>query len=165
MNGVEDLESRLERIKLEAAATEQHNNRLESQHENNSDKETCKTEDCGGEDSEVCNVCSKYHSCRALASILVSQLTFIGSWSCHPVCSVLKLSSYFSVMLRFFPLYFLLLSHVQRKLGRRPVSRSTAATSRQLRVLWKLFRLWLRTKATWHQLHSGWNLDYRSCRT
>lgn len=61
MNGVEDLESRLERIKLEAAATEQHHSRLENQHENNSE-ETSRTEDCGGEDSEVCNVCLKYHS-------------------------------------------------------------------------------------------------------
>lgn len=65
VNGVEDLESRLERIKLEAAATEQHNSRLESQHENIS-KETCRTEDCGGEDSEVCNVCLTNH-CQAPA--------------------------------------------------------------------------------------------------
>lgn len=57
MNAVEDLECRLQRIKLEAAVTEQHNSRLESQQEN-SDKETCKT----SEDSEVCNVCLKYHS-------------------------------------------------------------------------------------------------------
>lgn len=55
MNSVEDLESRLQRIKLEAAVTEEHNSRLESQQENNSDKETCKT----SEDSEVCNVCLK----------------------------------------------------------------------------------------------------------
>lgn len=84
----------------------------------------------------------------------------------HPVWSVLKLPSYFSGMLRFFFLLcFVPLSHVQRKLGRRPTSRSTAATSRQLRALWKLFRLWLSTKATWLQVHSGWNLDSRSCRT
>lgn len=58
MNAVEDPESRLQRIKLEAAVIEQHNSRLESQQENNSDKETCKS----SEDSEVCNICLKYHS-------------------------------------------------------------------------------------------------------
>lgn len=58
MNAVEDLESRLQRIKLEAAVTEQHNSRLERQQEINSNKVTCKT----SEDSEVCNVCLKYHA-------------------------------------------------------------------------------------------------------
>ncbi|TWW57850.1 hypothetical protein D4764_07G0005690 [Takifugu flavidus] len=50
VNAVEDLESRLQRIKLETAVIEQHNSRLENQKEENSDKETCKT----GEDSEPC---------------------------------------------------------------------------------------------------------------
>lgn len=58
VNAVEDMESRIQRIKLEAAVVEQHNSRLESQQENNVDKETCRA----SEDSEVCNVCSKYHS-------------------------------------------------------------------------------------------------------
>ncbi|CAF93404.1 unnamed protein product [Tetraodon nigroviridis] len=50
VNAVEDTESRLQRIKLEAAVIEQHNSRLESQQEKNSDKETCRT----SEDSEPC---------------------------------------------------------------------------------------------------------------
>lgn len=58
VNAVEDLESRLQRIKLETAVIEQHNSRLENQKDENSDKETCKT----GRDSEVCNVYLKYHS-------------------------------------------------------------------------------------------------------
>lgn len=58
MNAVEDLESRLQRIKLETAAIEQHNSRLENRKDENSDQEACKT----GSDSEVCNVCLKYHS-------------------------------------------------------------------------------------------------------
>lgn len=75
---MEDQESRLQRIKLEAAVTEQHNSRLESQQENNSDKETCKT----NEDSEVCNVCLKYHSQAPAGCWPVLVYLFIfGSWS------------------------------------------------------------------------------------
>lgn len=58
VNAVENLESRLQRIKLETAVIEQHNSRLENQKEENSHRETCQT----GKDSEVCNVCLKYHS-------------------------------------------------------------------------------------------------------
>lgn len=52
MNAVEDMESRLQRIKLEAAVTEQHNSRLENQQETHSDKEDSKIVDV----SEVCNI-------------------------------------------------------------------------------------------------------------
>lgn len=58
VNAVEDLDSRLQRIKQEAAVIEQHNSNLENQIENNSDKETCKT----AKDSEVCDVCLKYQT-------------------------------------------------------------------------------------------------------
>lgn len=84
VNAVEGVDSRLQRIKEEAAVIEQHNEKLEKQEENVLKKESANS----AADQEVCDVkiimhgiCKKTHTCLPTsASLPVQHYLLVFMW-------------------------------------------------------------------------------------